>query len=537
MSTEARQLLEMAGPNTIHDDSYANACISKWKPLLESTGKDDPIEIPWNRKVTAVLLENEMQHLKQLNEDTLSTNTGYFTKYTFPILRRVWPNLIANQIVSVQPMTSPVGGIFYYERRYTDRKGTKVPYLGISNDPTDMNYDGELDAGDSMVRNFGRYYSSEFVDYDCVCTDTGTTPSTLNNTLANCRTTDWSPIRANGTVGQRTFYVKFYYRIDGTPDVECIATMDDSGNLIDQFGNTVGTFDITDGTWSITPKDAVGSSANFVTNTVVYAQYFVEWEKVYQTSGAKIPSVDLNITLQTVQAESRKLRARWTVEAVDDMRALHGMEVETEIVSTFSHEVMLEIDREIIDDLIAGAMHTVSFDYFNGGGAVPIPGEIELIRRLITVIGSMSAQIHKTSGRAPANFLVVGPAVASLLDQLSTHGDFASIEQPILQPSYGPVMANYGICRVGTLLRKWTVYLNPFQDETKILVGLKGRGFIDAGYAYCPYVPLQVTPTFLDPDDQTFRKGIRTRYATKMLRKEYYGVITCSNLPSVTSTP
>jgi hypothetical protein len=530
MSTEARQLLEMAGPNTIHDDSYANACISKWKPLLESTGKDDPIEVPWNRKVTAVLLENEMQHLKQLNEDTLSTNTGYFTKYTFPILRRVWPNLIANQIVSVQPMTSPVGGIFYYERRYTDRKGTKVPYLGILNDPTDMNYDGELDAGDSMVRNFGKYYSSEFVDYDCVCTDTGTSTATLTDASTNCRTTDWSPIRANGTVGQRTFYVKLYYRTV-TP-VECTATMSDVGNLIDQWGHTVGAFDITDGTWTLTPQDSVGSPVNFDDNTVVFAQYFVEWEKIYQTSGAKIPSVDLNITLQTVQAESRKLRARWTVEAVDDMRALHGMDVETEIVSTFSHEVMLEIDREIIDDLIAGAMHSAAYAY-----AATVPGEIEAIRKLITVIGAMSAQIHKTSGRAPANFLVVGPAVASLLDQLSTHGDFASIEQPILQPSYGPVMANYGICRVGTLLRKWTVYLNPFQDETKILVGLKGRGFIDAGYAYCPYVPLQVTPTFLDPDDQTFRKGIRTRYATKMLRKEYYGVITCSNLPSVTSTP
>lgn len=103
MSTEARQLLEMAGPNTIHDTGYANACISKWQPLLESTGKEDPIQVPYIKKVTAVLLENEMQHLKQLNEDTLSTNTGYFTKYTFPILRRVWPNLIANQIVSVQP--------------------------------------------------------------------------------------------------------------------------------------------------------------------------------------------------------------------------------------------------------------------------------------------------------------------------------------------------------------------------------------------------------------------------------------------------
>jgi hypothetical protein len=204
------------------------------------------------------------------------------------------------------------------------------------------------------------------------------------------------------------------------------------------------------------------------------------------------------------------------------------MDVETEIVSTFSNEVMLEIDREIIDDLIAGAMHSGTYTYSDTA-----PGEIEAIRRMLTSIGAMSGRIHKASGRAPANFIVVGPSVASLLDQLSTHGDYASIEQGVLNPWYNDTMANYGISRVGTLLRKWAVYLNPWQDETKILVGLKGRGFIDAGYAYCPYVPLQVTPTFLDPDDQTFRKGIRTRFATKMLRSEYYGVITCSGLPTV----
>lgn len=528
MSTEARQLLEMAGPNTIHDTGYANACISKWQPLLESTGKEDPIQVPYIKKVTAVLLENEMQHLKQLNEDTLSTNTGYFTKYTFPILRRVWPNLIANQIVSVQPMTAPVGGIFYYEKKYTDRKGAKIPYTGIADDPTDMNYDGELLANDNMMQNLGKNYSSEFIDYDCVCTDTGTTPSTLNNTIANCRTTDWSPIRANGTVGQRTFYSKFYYRIDGSPDVECTATMNDSGNLIDQWGHTVGTFDITDGTWSITPQDSVGSAANFVTNSVVYAQYFINFELIYQTPGGKIPSVHLDISLVTVQAESKKIKARWTVEAVDDMRALHGLDVETEIVSTFSHEVMLEIDRTIIDELIAGAMHTASYTYVD-----TCPGEIETIRKLLTVLGAMSGRIHKASGRAPANFIVVGPSVMSLLDQLSTHGDYAAIEQGMVNPWYNDTMAHYGISRVGTLLRKWAVYLNPWQDETKILMGLKGRGFIDAGYAYCPYVPLQVTPTFLDPEDQTFRKGIRTRFATKMLRSEYYGVITCADLPTV----
>jgi len=535
-STEARALLEQAGPKTIHDNSYASACVAKWGDLLEGI----PVQHDqgYTKKATAILLENEMEHIKSFHEDTLSTNAGSFTKYIFPILRRVFPNLIANQLVSVQPMTAPVGGIFYYEKKYDDRKGTKLPQAAISNNPTDMNYDGELDAGDNINQNFAKYYSSEFVDYDAVCTDTGTgTSGALTQASANCRTTEWKPIRANGTAGQRTFYVKAYYRMldadAASAPTEVVATMNDAGNLIDDTANAnnVGTFDVTTGNWSINAAGSGGTNSPFVNNTVIYFQYFVNWELVGYTDGAEIPSISLDIALHTVQAESRKLKARWTVEAVDDLRALHGMDAEAELVSTFSNEVMLEVDREIITDLLSNAAHSIPYTYSSN-----TPGEIESIRQLITQISALSAEIHRTSGRAPANFLVVPPGIGGLLDQLSTHGDFASIEQNVQGPSYGPITANYGIARIGTLLRKYAVYQDPYMPSNQILVGLKGNSFIDAGYVYAPYVPLQVTPTFLDPNDFTFRKGVRTRYATRMLRPEYYGVVNVSGLPNVTTT-
>ena len=534
MNTQARQILEQAGPRSAHDAGFANSCIQKWGKLLEATDKTDPIQMPYNRKVTAVLLENQMQHLKDLNEDTLSTNTGYFTKYVFPILRRVWPNLIANQIVSVQPMTSPVSGIFYYEKKYTDRKGTKIPPNGQSGNPNDGDWNGQLESGDNMQQNFGRYYSSEFIDYDVVCTAATAVATLADTTIAGVtRKTDWSPIRDNGVQGQRTFSVKAFYNVvdnAATGVVAVTATMNASGNLIDNQGasKVVGTFNIATGAWTINAFDETGVASTFIAGEAIYFQYYVNWELVYQTAGAKIPSVSLDITLHTVQAESRKLKARWTVEAVDDMRALHGMEVESEIVSTFSNEVMLEVDREIIDNLITGAQHTGTYAYDDS-----VPGEMESIRQLLTKVSAMSARIHKTSGRAPANFIVAPPAVVALMDQLSTHGDYASIEQNVRPTSYGPMTADYGISRVGTLLRKWAVYSDPFMDESKILVGLKGNNFLDSGYVYAPYVPLQVTPTFMDPDDFTFRKGVRTRYATKMLRSEYYGVINVSGLPTI----
>ena len=174
-----------------------------------------------------------------------------------------------------------------------------------------------------------------------------------------------------------------------------------------------------------------------------------------------------------------------------------------------------------------------------GGGAASA-SELDVIRGLLTTIDSVSANIHRSSLRAPANFLVVSPEVGAILSQLTSHGDFMMVNRIADQqtaPSYGPMTSNFGVQRLGTLMNKYAVYQDPFlsagSTNKDILVGLKGQNFLDAGYVYAPYVPLQVTPTFLDPDDFTFRKGLRTRYATKMLRNEFYGRVTVSGLPTV----
>lgn len=538
MTIEARNLVEELGNQSIVSEGYANECIRKWnkKGLLEAVDKSDPIRNPYVRKVTAMVMENQSNFLKALHEDTLSSNTGYFTKFVFPILRRVWPNLIANQITSVQPMSGPTGAVAYYEKKYDNRKGTKVGQTAVTGVPTATTYTGALAANDNMIQNHAKDYTSEFVSYDAVCTNTGTTSSTLNSASTNCRPAYWGPIRDNGTSGQRTFTVKAYYRIldagAASADTAIVATMNDSGNFIDDLNsNNVGTFDISTGAWSITPLGTSGTASNFVTGTVVYLQYYVNYELVYQTAGAAIPSASLSISISAITAEKRPIKTQWTVESVDDLRTLHGIDVETDLVETFSNELMMEIDQEIIESMISGAAHAATYTY-----AATTPGEIETIRGLLTKISAVSARIHKTTLRAPANFIVVSPDVQSLLDQLSTHGDYASIEQDVVANSYGPVTSNMGISRVGTLLRKWAVYVNPFQTAATILVGLKGQNFMDAGFAYCPYVPLQVTPTFMDPSTQTYTKGMFTRYATKMLRPEYYGVITVSGLPTVMTT-
>ena len=524
---ESRRLLAEQGQGTAADAGFVQKVASKWSPLLE--GVDDP----WNRGVLAILLENQMTHLRSLNEETLSTGVGSFTKYIFPILRRVFPNLIANQIVSVQPMTAAVGGIFTYEYKYGATKGTTT-------------------AGTNLIQNFQKYYSSEFIDYEVkVASGDVDGVKVLWNNATNATNRipfKWLPLSPlNSSKG----YVVTVYWTSGAALKS--VTDNGSGSLV---GDGTGSVDYTTGAWTL---DTTGNTPD--NGTPIYATYFYNSELVSGTTApavngslyantdqvAQIPDINIDISLTTVTAITRKLKARWSAEAVDDLRAFHGLNAETELVAGMANEISLELDREIITDLITGAQFSATYN-FTTGPARPVVGsggsftEIDSIRGLLTIIESVSAQIHRASLRAPANFIVVSPAVGAMLAQLTTHGDFMMVNRavdPQIAPSYGPMNSNFGVSRLGTLMNKFAVYQDPFLDPSSqgnspnILIGLKGSSFLDAGYVYAPYIPLQVTPTFLDPDDFTFRKGLRTRYAKKMLRPEYYGAVTVSGMPTI----
>lgn len=529
--TEARDILQESGKGTIADQSYVTQLSEKYKNYL--VGIDDN----YTRGATAILMENEMEYLRNLNEDTLSTNVGSFTKYIFPMLRRVFPNLIANQIVSVQPMTAPVGGIFTYEYKYGDRKGVKNPTHGsITNNPYDQNYDGELNSGDEMIKNFGVNYSSEYVDYDVICTDGGGN-ATVTESTNNGRRPSFLPMRTPGTDAQKTYTVTLYARTAEGGGTDRIISADAAGNLTDQDSNACGTIDFTTGNFTVNAILVAGGASTFLAGTVIYAIYWYNSELVYNTENTQIPSMNLDITLETVKAESRKLKATWSAEAVDDLRALHGLDAEAELVSGISNEIALEIDRQIITELLAGVGHTATYDFqFNGGSAGDHTTEMEAIRGLLTPVEAVSAEIHRTSGRSPANFMVVSPVVNGMLAQLTSHYDYQMNAAVAQKPSYGPLTANFGVTRAGTLFNKYTVYIDPYMPQNDILIGLKGASFLDAGYVFAPYVPLMATPTFQDPDNFMNKKGLRSRYATKMLRPEYYGKITVSNLPTVTTS-
>lgn len=209
-----------------------------------------------------------------------------------------------------------------------------------------------------------------------------------------------------------------------------------------------------------------------------------------------------------------------------------GLDAEAELVAGLASEIALEIDREIIQDIRAGSLasNLASFD-----AAVPATGlsQLDHYRTLITIFTKLSNRIHRLGIRGPANWAVVSPEVSTIVEQLGTHGDF----RPIYAPMNGETNAapeqpqSFGVYKIGTLSNKWMVYKDVKFQANEALLGYKGQNFVDAGYVFAPYVPLQVTATFLDPDNFQFRKAMRTRYAKKMVRPELYGRVIFSNLP------
>lgn len=494
---DPRQLREDAR-GTISDERYVSSLEKKWSPLLEGVPNRTPAE-KYTRGVMAVLMENESAHLRGLNEETRQINVGPFTKFVFPVLRRVFPTLIANEIVSVQPMTAPIGAIFYLDYIYGTNKGG-------------------TNAGNTFPKDFDKDYSSEYVNGEALVTGDGVNFGGGGTALS--ASLGFKPVRPLDSTKGYSVVIKEIHAVTGA----VVQTATDNGT-----GGFTGA-----GTGVINYSNGALSGFKFTNapalNNLVKVFYYYDSE-----FNAQLPQVGLDVKKAPVEAVTRKLKALWSAEAAEDLKNLHGIEAETEIISITAQEIALEIDREIINDLFQSSTGTSgTFDRIPPAAI----SELDHLRSMITTFSTVSNQIHKKTLRAPANFIVTSPEISALLSQLTTHGDFRPLwsgnggiaSTPADAPMPLTQHGQFGIYKVGTLMNKWMVYEDPFFTRDMALVGLKGNSYLDSGYVWAPYIPLQITPTFLDPNDFTFRKGMRTRYAKKLVRSEFYGQVRILNV-------
>ena len=253
-------------------------------------------------------------------------------------------------------------------------------------------------------------------------------------------------------------------------------------------------------------------------------------------SGSAIAEIDIKVDSIAITAMTKKLRAKWTPELQQDISAYHNLDAEVELTSILSETIALEIDQEILEDLIKGAKASTYYWSRRPGKFVAresglttnttlfpdFTGTVsEWYETLLETVNDVSAQIHRKTLRGGANFIVTSPEVANLLE--FTNGFRASTTADENRGTAGAV-------KTGTISKKWDIYVDPYFPRNLILVGRKGGSFLESGYVYAPYVPLQTTPTIFDPENFTPRKGVMTRYGKKMVRPDMYGLVVVEDL-------
>ena len=263
------------------------------------------------------------------------------------------------------------------------------------------------------------------------------------------------------------------------------------------------------------------------------------------TPSPVIPEIDIKIESLSVTAVTRKLRARWSPELAQDLNAYHSLDAEVELTQILSEQIALELDREILNDLLTQANGANFFwsrapgKFVNKetgaaankasslAGGPSFTGTVrEWYETLVETIIDASNTIHRKTLRGSANFIVVGPDVATILESSVLYKPVYSLDG---DGQVGGGMT-IGAEKVGSLSNRFTVYKDPYFPRNKILVGYKGGSYLETGYVYAPYVPLIVTPTIFAPEDFTPRKGVMTRYGKKMVRSDFYGTVTCLDM-------
>ena len=577
-----------------------HALLSKWEKtgLLEGLGEER------QRQSMARLLENQAKELLRESSSMSAGDVEGFAAVAFPIVRRVFAGLIANDLVSVQPMSLPSGLIFFLDFVFSpdlgssssqdDRFGNLVNQSIYGTNRVGSQVTGGVDlygveaqdlSGPRTSSPRGYSYSSPTGSVTC----TGAQWNVKSNfdvdgniSDANKKLINWDPdilaLSSSDTAGVAQYQVIVIDALrsqfgnlnnpsaGGQADLNNLAAFNINGTQLntaitgaaDVESNTVFKLvrrltQLVTGSQSavsastirfvVTTTSSIGTGSvkgNLVTQVPIVddlasggALGSVVGQAEWGLEGNEnIPEIDIKVDSVAVTAQTKKLKAKWTPELGQDLNAYHNLDAEVELTSILSEQVALEIDREILADLINGATASTYYwsrspglfvDKTSGeeiGASTKAPdftGTVsEWYETLIETINDVSAQIHRKTLRGGANFIVCGPEVANILE--FTAGFRASVTADDDKGSVGAV-------KVGSLSKKFDVIVDPYFLRNVVLVGRRGSSFLESGYVYAPYVPLQTTPTIFGPDDFVPRKGVMTRYAKKMVRPDMYGLV------------
>jgi hypothetical protein len=539
--SKVQQLLESANPwQSLQSDAVRLA--KKW----ENTGLLEGLKSETEKNNMSMILENQA---KQLVIEQSQTGTGAsFTAGTgeqwagvaLPLVRKVFGQIAAKEFVSVQPMNLPSGLVFFLDFQYgTD----KNPFA----------------AGDSLYgansANFGNTATGGLYGAGRFTYSTNQFSASVTATAASASWADvnfdsaYSASAVGGEIKKLTVATS---SISADVDVLGVrgfiinsGSVTDARNLNEfhyiQGGNIV--FFATASTAELVALDAFTVFYNKDTRDNARGDF--ESGAAYAVPNAEsttdivIPQINVSMRSEAIVAKTKKLKAQWTPEFAQDLNAYHSLDAEAELTSTMSEYISLEIDLEILDMLIESAAAGTEYwsaannTFINNAGTAFAPAGVDAggfyntqgqwFQTLGTKMQKLSNIIHQRTLRGGANFVVVSPTVATILESIP---GFASTSNgDVTVASYA-----FGVQKMGQINNRYTVYKNPYMKENTILMGFKGSQFLETGAVFAPYIPLIMTPLVYDPDTFVPRKGLLTRYAKKLVRPEYFGKIYVSGL-------
>ena len=521
--------------------------VTKWEP----TGLLEGLEDETKRHGMAVLLENQAGQLIQEASVTGGQNAEEWSGVALPLVRRIFGEIAAQDFVSVQPMNLPSGLIFYLDFKY----GTDQTAAHTENSDVYGNTSGSGDASGGLygAGKFG--YSINDQSKTGLTIGAAANASNFSTGSVDWEDVDYEPdLSASQAIADNAdnALIKVVVAdaaISGL-DKDGVRAFTISGSGFDEFFPAYTKHSATDSTTTfIVRKSGVGSLINAdvkfhkqPTTDYTRTDFEATTGNIDANPEADIDIPELDIALKSIPiiAKTRKLKAVWTPELAQDLNAYHSVDAEAELTSLLSEYISMEIDLEILDMLIANASAKteyysakVGFEHDAANNTfTQISGESNAYTKgtwfqtLGNKIQSVSNAIHQKTLRGGANFLVVSPETATIIESIPGYAADTTGEATNQQFAMG-------VQKVGALNNRYTVYKNPYMLENQILVGFRGQNFLETGAVYAPYVPLIMTPLVYDPKNFTPRKGVMTRYAKKMVRPEFYGKVIVADVDRI----
>jgi len=541
---DVKKLMTGANPQSIMLEQ-TRGLKAKW----EKTGLLEGVKSETQKHGMSVILENQA---KQLLDEATRTGTSAGSEewagVALPLVRRIFGSIAAKEFVSVQPMNLPSGLIFYMDFKYGSTAGKDInrPESGSSlygkgGTFGKDNLDSETNKlGSTQFASGGLYGAGRF-GYTINDTTTNVAATLASASLADI-SFDLSDVSISGAYAAGRFK-KFTVALPSDADFNAVRAFDlfQSGSEFSLYPQ----FTVKNGSnvvfvASVQTAATYGAISGSVGAQLAYTKQPLDYNRGdFEDKGSDLPITEIELELKSepIVAKTRKLKAIWTPELAQDLNAYHSIDAEAELTQMLSEYISLEIDLEILEMLQQNALTTeywnakvgyewdgASFVIDSNAAAASAYQKNTWFQTLGIKLQKVSNKIHQLTMRGGANFIVVSPNVATILE--SMNGFSANPGKDALQFAAG-------VTNIGSISNRYDVYKNPYMTENVILLGFKGSNFFETGAVYAPYVPLIMTPLVYDPTNFTPRRGVMTRYAKKIVRPEFYGKIVVGGLESL----